>query len=243
MGRIDAVTFDFWNTLYVEDLASLDRRRDRRVSVAQAYFVSAGKRLESKPVRAALEATLERISAMRRDEHRAAGHAEVGEMLAAALGFRLDYDDARLLAEGISSAGRDHPPMPADGAGMLLESLCGAVKLAVISDTGLTFGMHLRQVMANHGLAEYFQQFTWSDETLTTKPAARQFLYTVHMLDVPPDRAVHVGDLEAADIGGARQVGMRTIRLGDASVASEADAVAESLADALDVLRQWGAKL
>ena len=98
MGRIDAVTFDFWSTLYVEDLESLRRRRDRRVSIAQAYFVSASKRLASKPLREALEVTIGRISAMRRDEHRAAGHGEVGQLLAEALGFCLNDDDARLLA-------------------------------------------------------------------------------------------------------------------------------------------------
>ncbi len=243
MGRIDAVTFDFWNTLYVEDLDALARRRDRRVSIAQAFFVSAGKRLTSQPIRDAFAATAEQISRMRREEQRAAGHAEVGEMLAAALGFRLDYDDARMLAEGISSAGRDHPPAPADGTGLLLAALGGAVRLGIISDTGLTFGMHLRQVMVNHGLADYFQQFTWSDETLTTKPTARQFLYTLHMLDAAPDAAVHVGDLEAGDIDGARRVGMRTIRVGDSASASRADASVATLAEVVGVLRGWGARV
>ena len=163
-------------------------------------------------------------------------------MIAEALGFRLDDGDARTLAEAVSSAGRDYPPVPADGAGLVLAAL-GDAALGVISDTGLTFGMHLRQAMDAHGLAGAFGHFTWSDETLTTKPAARQFLYTLHMLGVPPDRAVHVGDLEAADIVGAREVGMRTIRVGDTSLPSQAEAVVPTLAAVVEVLRRWGMQM
>jgi FMN phosphatase YigB (HAD superfamily) len=221
----------------------LERRRQRRAAIAQGFFAAAGKPIEAAPIRRALAATVSKISALRMREHACPGHAEVGSMIAAEVGFRLSFDDAKLLAEAISSMGRDEPPAPADGAGVLLSQLRGKVKLAIISDTGLTFGMHLQQAMETHGLAEFFECFTWSDTTLTTKPSSRQFLHTLHRLNVTPAEAVHVGDLEAADIAGAREVGMRAIRIGDDEAESAADAGVTSLVQVGDVLRQWGMDL
>ena len=237
---IEAVTFDFWNTLYVEDPDALRRRRDRRVAIAQSFFAAAGKKLKSQDVRLALTDVIETINTRRVDEHRCPDHAETGQMIAAKVGLSLSYDDAKVLAEAVSSAGRDLPPVPVDGAGVLLSELQSKVKLAVISDTGLTLGIHLQGVMASHGLAEFFDHYTWSDETMTTKPASRQFLFTLHMLDVTPDRAVHVGDLEPADIAGARDVGMKCIRIAPPQSDTAADARVDCLVDVADVLKRWG---
>jgi len=240
---IGAVTFDFWNTLYVEDWQALDRRRERRVAMVQGYFAAANRPIESASIRRALEAVAAWISRLRTQEHRCGDHAEVGAMIAAQLGCKLSYDDAKLLAEAVSSVGRDHPPAPADGAGVLLSQLRPKVKLAVISDTGLTFGMHLEQVMEAHGLAEFFECFTWSDRTMTTKPSSRQFLHTLHRIGVTPVEAVHVGDLEVADIGGARDVGMRTIRIDGGQEQSAADERVETLVEVGPILAEWGLAL
>lgn len=242
---IRAVTFDFWNTLYTpaDDAETLRRRRDRRVAVVTSFFGMAGKRADSDAVGRSLAALAEAVTSMRVQQQRSFTHAELGRQIARAVGFDLGQKAAEVLAEGVSAVGLGHPPAPLDGAGGLLSRLHRRVRLGIISDTGLTLGMHLREVMASHGLAEYIGHFTWSDETLTTKPAARQFLYTLHMLGVEPAEAVHVGDLEESDITGARAVGMRTIRLLQDASETTADATAGSLTDVEKVLTQWGLDL
>ena len=240
---ITAVTFDFWNTLYGEDSDALAERTDRRTAIVQGFFSAAGRKVTSDDARVTVMAVASTINKLRVEEQRCLGHGEAGEAIAAQLGYQIGYEKAVVLAESISAIVLRHPPSPLDGAGMLLSGLAGKVRLGLISDTALSMGKHLREVMAGHGLADYFDQCTFSDETLTTKPMSRQFLHTLHMLGVTPDQAVHIGDLEKSDIFGAKAVGMRTIRIGETSSPSDADAVAGDLAGAANILRRWGVQI
>jgi len=236
---IEAVTFDFWGTLYADTPDAADKRFERRVAVAQGFFAAAGKRLDSATVRLALQTASVAINNARAKRHQGMSGEDVGHQVARELGFSLAGKDAKVLGESLSAIGCRHRPAPIDGAGALLGGLRGKVKLAVISDTILTLGADLEQVMATHGLAEMFDHFTWSDQTLTTKPMTRQFLHTIHMLGVAPDRAVHVGDLEATDIVGAHEARMRAILVGDKAAPTAADAVACSLQEVGRILFKW----
>lgn len=239
---IKAVTFDFWLTLYAEDEGILAKRRDRRVAMIQGFLGAAGRQRDSEDIRRALQAVADRSAEVHRAEQRNYTHDEIGQLLGRELGFDLSADEGKTLAELLSSAGRVYPPTPVDWAGNLLARLEGKVDMGIISDTGLTFGADLVAVMQTHGLARYFRQFTWSDQTMTTKPMARQFLYTLSMLGARPDEAVHVGDLEERDVHGAKAVGMRTIRVlnGAEGRPSDADAVVPNLAGVPAVLKRWG---
>lgn len=239
---IKAITFDFWLTLYGEDEPVRTKRRERRVALVQGFFAAAGRPREAGQVRAALEAAAERAAEAHRAEQRNLTHEEIGRLVGRELGLELTADEGKALAELVSSVGRMHPPVPLDFAGHLLARLDGKAALGIISDTNLTFGADLRAAMESHGLAKYFRQFTWSDETMTAKPMARQFLYTLSMLDARPDEAVHVGDLEDRDVGGARAAGMRAIRVlhGADGQGSQADAVVPTLAGVPAVLKRWG---
>jgi putative hydrolase of the HAD superfamily len=63
------------------------------------------------------------------------------------------------------------------------------------------------------------------------KPAGPAFLEALARLDVPAHRAVCVGDDPACDIAGARNVGIRTVRVGQSRAIADgdADAVIRSL--------------
>ncbi|KKL49598.1 hypothetical protein LCGC14_2313900, partial [marine sediment metagenome] len=127
-----------------------------------------------------------------------------------------------------------HPDSPSD-----------PVKLGLICDTGITLGHDLYGIMEADGLAQLFDHFTFSDQTGTTKPELRQFSHTLYRLDCPPESAVHVGDLEATDIAGAKQAGMRAVRIvhPDADPATAADATIRDIAEVLPVLRRWGVQV
>jgi FMN phosphatase YigB (HAD superfamily) len=109
----------------------------------------------------------------------------------------------------------------------------------VISDSGLSTGQTLRDVLQRDGLLRYFSCLTYSDEIGVSKPHARAFTTTLERLNVSAPQAVHLGDLTRTDIAGAKAIGMQAVRFAavyddpDRSVAP--DAVVASLAE----FEQW----
>jgi putative hydrolase of the HAD superfamily len=97
-------------------------------------------------------------------------------------------------------------------ARQVLADLAGRYRLAIISDTGITPGRVLRQLLAGDNLTPYFTHLTFSDEVGRSKPHPSAFLTTLDALDATPAEAVHVGDLLRTDIAGAQAVGMRAVQ-------------------------------
>jgi putative hydrolase of the HAD superfamily len=87
---------------------------------------------------------------------------------------------------------------------------------------------HLERV----GLLEPLNAQIFSDEVGVPKPHARIFRATLDALGVRPEETVHVGDLLKNDVGGARALGMRSVRIrsshDDREALPEADGVADS---------------
>ncbi len=116
----------------------------------------------------------------------------------------------------------------------------------MISDTTLTPGRVLRQILASDSILECFESFSFSDETLYRKPHPEQFLQALDDLGVEPEEAVHVGDLIETDIKGAKSVGMKTILFaenGDVSGSlCEADVVVSDFKKIPSVIKMLSAK-
>lgn len=241
---IQAVTFDFWNTLYVEGPADQQRRR-LRAEYAEGFLMGLGAGVAAKQMEYAFEILAHDQDHFRLVNHVAFSAEENGRRLARIVGVELAPSDAARLGELISSAGREEPPVPAAGAREILSALHGRVRLGLICDTGTTLGHDLYAVMEADGLARLFDHFTFSNQTGTTKPEARQFHHTLYRLGCRPEEAVHVGDLEPTDIAGAQAVGMRTIRIlhEEDEPATAADATVDGIGQVLGVLRGWGATL
>ncbi|OPX22392.1 MAG: hypothetical protein B1H04_05065 [Planctomycetales bacterium 4484_123] len=239
---IRAVTFDFWGTTYVEGPAAA-RRRELRVQYAHGFFTGMGAQVAEQQLEYGLEIVVRQIDHARHSRHAGLDAAETGRLLADAVGLRLRAEEARRLGELLSSAGREAPPVPAPGALEVLQSLHGSLRLGLISDTGLTLGYDLYAVMEADGIAQLFDHFTFSDQTGTTKPEVRQFHHTLYRLGCEPQEAVHVGDLESTDIVGAKQAGMRAIRIlhPRQDHATTADAAIKAMDQLLEILRRWGA--
>jgi len=239
---IEAVTFDFWATLYRDSPEAIDRRRGLRIDYARNFFLDRDRPVTVEQLTFA-ERVLARQMAAMRDHHNAGvDAAEMGRRLGRIVGVQLDAGDSLKLGELISWAGREEPPDIYEGARELLEALHGKVKLGIISDSGLTLGVDMYAIMEADGIVGLFDHFTFSDQTGTTKPMVRQFSHTLHRLGGRPEQAVHVGDLEQTDVLGARRMGMRVIRILHPweDPQSAADATVDRLTEVADVLRQWG---
>lgn len=72
------------------------------------------------------------------------------------------------------------------------------------------------------GIADWFQAIAVSSEIGGLKPGTVPFEYALHALDVPAERAWHVGDNLMADVAGARAAGLTAVWLNREGVAREA---------------------
>ncbi|MBF9002938.1 MULTISPECIES: HAD family hydrolase [Vibrio] len=80
--------------------------------------------------------------------------------------------------------------------------------------------------LRNRGLDKYFHQVIWSSDIGYRKPSKKAFEIAVDLAKNSPSKIIMVGDSEVADIQGAKQVGLRSMRVSDYSgVESSADYV------------------
>jgi len=139
----------------------------------------------------------------------------------------------------------DAPPQLVPGAGPLIADLhASGIRLGIISDTGLTIGRVMRQILSREGLLRYFDGFSFSDELGVTKPHPLAFHNVLRQMRVAPHQAVHVGDLLQTDVRGAKGVGMRAVLItgitGCHDSEGEADAVVDDFAQLRFLFTSWG---
>ncbi|WP_426454749.1 HAD family hydrolase [Paenibacillus sp. S-38] len=210
---IRAITLDLWDTLYHDCPVRDGVRKQRREDLIHQRLYELGYAVE----RARLNAAIRRAAAASRkqwDEDYYTPSAQ--ERLLHALNhmqISLPEDELVRLSEELAEIGCSYPPLPFEETKKTIEELARSFPLAIISDTGQTSGQALRRVLQRDGLLEYFNVFTFSDETGASKPHARAFALTLEKLGVSPHEAVHVGDHETKDSVGALNAGMRTIHL------------------------------
>ena len=206
-GRLAALTFDFWGTLYQNAYAVEERLRLLDEVLARHGQPRSEDQLEAAYRRAA--SVWDRIW---REEQRSIP-------IERWLNEILSHLRVELPAEATGQLGRrieevhlhNEEPRPVAGVCEVVPQLAERFPLGLISDTGLTPGRVLRQVMDRHGLLSYFDVLTFSDELGTAKPNPRPFLHTLEFLDARPEEAAHIGDLPETDLQGARGVGMRAV--------------------------------
>lgn len=214
-GRIAALTFDFWNTLYSADGGAMDVVRPRRVEALRSMLRGFGLDPSDDEMLEAYRSGFDAyMAAWVKGVHYGA-HEQVRHVLTR---FQLAPGpaDEGLLADTaveIENASLLAPLQPLPGVLETVPALAGAgYRLGLISDTSLTPGRILKELMARHGLLTYFEALTFSDETGYTKPDRRMFEQTLAPLGAGPAEAAHVGDTPRTDIAGAKDLGMVAIR-------------------------------
>jgi HAD superfamily hydrolase (TIGR01549 family) len=102
-------------------------------------------------------------------------------------------------------------PDLAPGIQDVLSNLEGKYLMAVISDAIFTPGRALRQILASYGISQYFDAFVFSDEIGCAKPSSLVFEAAAKSLGVSLSEIVHIGDRELKDVKGPHTVGARAI--------------------------------
>ncbi len=206
---IQAITFDFWQTLYKSRAVDY-RERTRRL---QADLEQAGgKRLTYDQVRTAVKKARNVWSHTWITEQRTLDAGEWLAIMIAELELLVDPVELQKLQAGMETSILEGPPILMEEVPAVLEKLTGQYRLAVISDTGLTPGRMLRHILEQDNIIQYFSHLTFSDELGHSKPHPQSFISALDALNAKPAEAVHIGDLLRTDIAGAQGVGMRGVQ-------------------------------
>lgn len=89
----------------------------------------------------------------------------------------------------------------------------GGLRIGIICDVGMAPSPVLRGFLEHHGVLQYFDHWSFSDEVGVYKPHPEIFEHALAGLGgVEPARAVHVGDLRRTDVAGAIAMGMTAVR-------------------------------
>jgi FMN phosphatase YigB (HAD superfamily) len=236
---IEAVTFDFWNTIATVPPGAMSAARERGVAAACA----------SQDVAVEAELLVEALQEVGLDwerswaEGRHLHPTDAAESLVRALG--VEGAAREMVAEAFLGAGRDVELEFALGIGSCLAALRErGLRLGIVCDVGFSGGELLRELLAAEGLLEHFDGWGFSDEVGHYKPAPQIFEAALGALAATPGEAVHVGDLRRTDVAGASALGMGTVRYrgmnreGDAEAGAEADFVVDSHDQLLEVLER-----
>lgn len=239
---IRAVTFDFWQTLMADTPENMARATALRIEGVNTVLARSGQPVETGVLKAAYEACGHRLRRIWQ-EHRDLPYREQVaiflEAVAPGLAGRLAPEIFEEVVQAYITPVLSFPPAPSPGAVEAVNALANqGFVLCVVSNTGRTPGVMLRQVLARYGLLERFCVMSFSDEVGLRKPRPEIFRLTLARAGVDLARAVHVGDTPEADIAGARAAGMRAIHfVADGQPGSEAaDLVLRDLAGLPDAL-------
>jgi putative hydrolase of the HAD superfamily len=243
MAAIEAVTFDYWNTLVFELRGEL---RSRRVEAWAGLLEEAGFALERAQLEAVYDSAWDAYVASWRANQQFQ-FAQGAEHIIETLGFDVPPDVRAALVDAFGRAGAEADLHLAEGAEQCLRTLKDAgVKLGIICDVGYTPSSTLRDHLIRHGVLPLFDHWSFSDEVGAYKPSPVIFQHALDGLGGPaPERVAHVGDLRRTDVAGARAMGMVAVRYtgisnDDTQPEPEADHVISDLAELPAVLGVGG---
>jgi putative hydrolase of the HAD superfamily len=210
MTAVEAVTFDYWNTLVYEDRGHL---RGRRLEAWAGIFEDVGFAVERERLNAAFDASWDRyVTSWTANQQYLA--AQAAEDVLEDLGYDVPPDVRAALVEAFGRAGDEAELHLTEGVEDTLRTLKDAgLRLGIICDVGMTPSSTLREHLIRRGLLPLFDHWSFSDEVGAYKPSPVIFQHALDGLGGPaPERVAHVGDIRRTDVAGARAMGMISVR-------------------------------
>ena len=220
-----AIGFDLWETLIADPPGRGHARQERRVGEVERGLRAGGWPAPPEAIADAFQATVDslvQVHSENRDvdaqERVALFHRHLDPTLRPERDLPADARAA--IAEAIwDSAIRTPPELLAGALDTLAALRARGLRLALVSNTGLSPGAAIRRLLERLGLAGFFTAQIYSDEVGAWKPHARMFDEAVFALGVTPDDVAFVGDSPEADILGAQAFGLAaTVLVGAARV-------------------------
>jgi putative hydrolase of the HAD superfamily len=210
MTAIEAVTFDFWNTLVYEERGHL---RGRRLEAWAGILEDAGFAYERQQLELCFDASWERyVAAWTANEQYQT--VQAAEDAITELGLALPDDVRAELTDAFGRAGESAELHLTDGIEACLRRLKDAgLRLGIICDVGFTPSTVLRDHLIRRGVLPLFDHWSFSDEVGAYKPSPVIFEHAIEGLGgMASERVAHIGDLRRTDVAGALAMGMTAVR-------------------------------
>ncbi len=245
--KIQAVTFDLWNTLIVDTLEGGRNRAAQRIDATFEALSRSGLGYSRDRIANAYwrsQTGFEEVRQQGLDTPFAEQMDIYFELIESGLSDRLAPSIKERITADHADAYLVDPPALMPYALETLETISvRGYKIALICNSGATPGTHQRKYLSDVGVARYMETLTFSDEERLAKPSAPIFHTTLDAIGVPAGAAVHIGDRPETDILGAKSVGMKAVIIGDAPMAgvpATPDARVATLKEFPDVLERIG---
>lgn len=214
---IQAITFDVWDTLVIDDSDELKRSQmnlptKQEERIQKIYdIVSRHQSVTKAEVEKAYSENQMEMNRIWREQFKTISAKDRLRILFE----QLKYCPEESLLETLSTYWEEMeyhiPPDPAPHVHKVLTELYGKVRLGIVSDAIITPGRLLRKILEKHDLLRFFDAFSFSDEVGFSKPAPQIFEAILKQWHLKPDQVVHIGDRPYNDILGPKQVGMKAI--------------------------------
>jgi HAD superfamily hydrolase (TIGR01549 family) len=236
------VTLDYWDTIYVG--ATVPERSQRRREALAQLLLQIGADVPPLEFERVYVASAVEAARWWRDEHRGYSTADRIRWLLAQLAIERpqDCEHVAVAVRRIDETLLEYPPTLLPGAQDAIRALSDRFRLGIVSDTGFASGEAQNRVLARDGLLSSFSTTIYSMDIGHAKPRPEPFRAALIALGATPAEALHVGDNERSDVGGALAMGMRAIRL-DAvrpNGESRGELVARSLGEVAEYLLERG---
>lgn len=222
---IEAITFDFWDTIAIDDsdepkrqLMGLPSKADARIELFVKKIGQNHPHIGAEQAAAAYRYANDNFRERWHNEHWTPGIATRLYDAYEYLGLRPEPGKFAQLMREVDELVREIEDMEVriqpdfvPGVHSALEILHQRYRLGIISDTIHTTGRGLRYLLQRQGLLRYFSYFVFSDEVGASKPDPKLFRHALMGLQAAPAQMVHIGDRESNDIEGPLAVGMKAI--------------------------------
>lgn len=222
---ITGITFDFWDTLAVDDsdepkraARGLPPKSEARAQLFAERITARYSHIDPDQAVAAYAYAHQRFRQAWHEQHRTPGLPARLYDAYCYLGLKPKPGEYARLVREMDEIVREIEAMEiritpdfAEGIHNTLHLLAQDYRLGIISDTIHTQGRGLRHLLQQQGLAQYFSSLIFSDEIGLSKPSPQLFYQAAVGLGLPPAEIVHIGDRESNDVDGPLAVGMRAI--------------------------------
>ncbi|HFQ93527.1 MAG TPA: HAD family hydrolase [Anaerolineae bacterium] len=247
---IKTITFDFWDTLVIDDsdepkraARGLDSKAETRRRLLAAEIGRYHPEIGPERVAEAFAWANEQFNYCWKTLRVTPTVAARLSLAYTWLGLDLTPGFAELVT-AVEQMEVDISPDFLPGAAETLAALAQNYTLGIVSDAIHTPGRGLRRILERAGLLNYFTYCVFSDEAGAAKPHPRVFEMASAKLDTPLDQIVHVGDRESNDVAGPLALGMKAILFTGAvdrgSKGTQATAVCHNFADLPQIIAGIG---
>ena len=214
---IKAITFDLWDTVFIDDsdepkrkaAGRLSKKDERRALVLE--YAQKHKDVSKELIDSIYDTADAAFSKVWHEQFVTWKVVDRMEIIFKGLGIDLPAVEMEEIVKLHEEMELEFRPDFIEGVGVTIEELHRSYKLGVISDAIFSPGRVLRELLKGEGLLHYFDHFVFSDEVGNSKPQPILFESAYTKFGIKPNEIIHIGDREHNDILGPKKVGMHAL--------------------------------